>query len=201
MIENAVWSEIRKVLSKPQIVLAELKRQNSRNIDEQEIKRLKTILNGLIERESRLIRLYTLGDFDDDMLQKEKAVIAAERIIFEEQMGKLKSPTLPSVDDLDPKSIKSVCKSVAKWLRRANQQEQTLVLEAMQIEVRATKEEITVSGVLPAEIPLSISELQPMSYKQGNRSSSQSGLSFDTSSVLGVANTASSKNPLVAKSP
>ena len=115
-------------------------------------------------------------------------------MIFEEQTGKMKSPALPSVDDLDSDSVKSIRKAVARWFRRADEQEQTQVLEAMQIEVRATKEEITVSGVLPAEIPLSISEMQPMSYEQGIRSSSQSGLSFDISSDLVVAKVASSKN-------
>ena len=69
------------------------------------------------------------------LLSSEAKMRASERKILE--MGKLKSPALPSVEDLDSKSIKPVCKSVAKWLRRANRQEQMLVLEAMQLEVKA----------------------------------------------------------------
>lgn len=72
------------------------------------------------------------------------------------------------------------------------------MLEAMQIEVRATMEEITVAGVLPGEIPSSSSEIQPLSCEQGSRSSSQSGLSFDVSSDLVVAKNVSSKNPIIA---
>ena len=44
-----------------------LARGNIPHPDEQEIHRQETNLNGLLERESRLIHLYTLGEFDDTM--------------------------------------------------------------------------------------------------------------------------------------
>ena len=49
MIEGFVRSEIRKVLSIPEVVLAELRRQNSIGIAELETRRLGTNLDGLIE--------------------------------------------------------------------------------------------------------------------------------------------------------
>ena len=105
------------------------------NIDEQEIHRPETSLNGLLERESRLIHLFTLGDFTQEMLQTEKREIAAERMVIEEQLAKLRITALPAVDGMDSKAIKSVCQAMGKWLRQTDEQGQTLVLEAMQIEV------------------------------------------------------------------
>ncbi len=54
-----------------------LKRQRRRNTDEQEIHRLETSLNGLIEREGCLMHLHKMGKFEDEMLQTEQSQIAA----------------------------------------------------------------------------------------------------------------------------
>ena len=59
--------------------------------------------------------------------------------MIEEQLGKFKAFVLPSVDGMDAEGIRAICKAVGKWLRQADEQGQTLVLEAMQIEVRATR--------------------------------------------------------------
>ena len=49
--------------------------------------------------------------------------------------------------------MKSICRAVADWLKRAGEPERALVLEALQIRVTATVEEIRISGVLPTDLP------------------------------------------------
>lgn len=99
----------------------------------------------------------------------------------EEKLGKLKTSAMPSFNGLDSNGIKSVCKAVAKWLKGADdEQGQTLLLEAMQIEARATREAADVSGVLPVEMPsMHLDEIY-----MGSGTDDRPGLSFNASPRL-----------------
>jgi len=115
--------------------------------------RLESELTSLRERESRLVHLYTLGEVREGTLRNESAGIARQRSVLEEQLGSLRRQALPIVGDLDPERLNSICAAVSEWLKRADESDKNLVLEALQIGVTATVDETRISGVLPTELP------------------------------------------------
>ena len=73
--------------------------------------------------------------------------------MLEEQLRDMQRPVGFNIDGLDSDQLKRVCAGVAEWLARADDSERTLALEALQIDVEATKEEATVTGALPVVPP------------------------------------------------
>lgn len=122
-------------------------------MDASEVGRLEIALTGLKEQGSRLVHLYTLWEVREETLRNESTGIASQRMVLEEQLGSLRRHALHLVGDLDPERLKSICAAVAEWLKRADEPDKALVLEALQIGVTATCDETRVSGVLPAELP------------------------------------------------
>ncbi len=64
----SVWREVERVLTNPEVILHELQRLAREKVDEPEVARLEGVLADLQEREKRLVRLYTLGEFREEML-------------------------------------------------------------------------------------------------------------------------------------
>ena len=152
-MEDTVWKEVERVLTKPDVILHELQRRSKVKVDASEVSRLESALTGLKEQESRLVHLYTLGEVREETLRSESAGIASQRIVLEEQLGSLRRQALPLFGDVDSERLKAICAAVASWLKRADEPDKALVLEALQIGVTATVDETMVSGVLPVELP------------------------------------------------
>ena len=142
-----------RVLTNLGVILHELQRQSKEKVDPSEVGRLERALTDLKERESRLVHLYTLRDVREETRRNESAGIASQRKALEKQLGSLRRQLLPSIGDLDQERLTSTCAAVAGWLKRADEAERALVLEALQIRVRATVEEARISGVLPVQLP------------------------------------------------
>ena len=81
------------------------------------------------------------------------AEIAARRKVMSDQLASLNREALPYLKDLDQERLEAICAAVAGWLDMAEESERTLVLEALQVVVRATTHEATIAGVLPLEVP------------------------------------------------
>ena len=155
LLEDTVWREVERVLTNPGVILHELRRLSREKVDESEIGRLEGALGNLKDRERRRVHLYTLGEFREEALRSESAGIASQRKAIEEQLGSLRRQFLPSIEDPDLERLTSICicAAVVGWLKRADEPERALALEALQIGVRATVEEARISGVLPAQLP------------------------------------------------
>ena len=70
-LEEAVWREVSEVLTNPEVVLQELETQAEAKSDLEEITRLEEKVASLREREKRLVRIYTLGTIDQEVIQGE----------------------------------------------------------------------------------------------------------------------------------
>ena len=79
-LEDAVWKEVKRVLTNPDVILHELQRQSKVKVDASEVERLESVLTGLKERETRLVHLYTLGEVREETLRNESAGIASRRM-------------------------------------------------------------------------------------------------------------------------
>jgi len=158
MLEEAVWAEIKQVLADPGIVLQELEKQSEAIVDEDEVAGLEEEVASLVERERRLVRLYTFGTVDEQVIRTETEDISRRRSVLEQQLSSMKRPQPTAAWGVDPDRLKSACDAVVAWLDKADTAERTLALEALQVNVEATKEAATVTGVLPTEPPAFIAD-------------------------------------------
>jgi site-specific DNA recombinase len=159
-LEEAVWQEVKRVLSDPGIVIEELERAADLGVDETEVSRLQAVLSEVAEREKRLVHLFTLGDINEEAVRNEGVNLAGEKRVIEERLTSLSTARTPSPGRLNQMRLEHICKGIADWLDRAGESERELALVALQVTVKATKDEGTVSGVLPVDHPPFITNKQ-----------------------------------------
>lgn len=148
-LEEGVWSEVAKALTDPQVVLRELEKLAADEVDTSEVVRLEALVVDLGMREERLVRMCSLGEFSEELVQKEMADISSQRKLLAEKLDTLNRPGDLQVLPTGPGNLSWACTAIAKWLDAAGESERELVFEALQVEVVATKDSATVSGVLP----------------------------------------------------
>ena len=157
-LESAVWHEVSRVLSNPSMVLQELERRATSQVDEEALSRLKRDLADITQREERLVRLYALGKVDESVIQREMDDVARQRQSLEAKLLSLESADDHAFASIDETMLKATCAAVAAWLDDASEEDRTLALEALQVAVKATKESAWITGVLPVEPPSFVAE-------------------------------------------
>jgi site-specific DNA recombinase len=161
-LEAGIWREITRVLTNPSVVLQELERQTIEQTDGEQIARLEREIASLLERERRLVRLYTYGEIDEHVIRDESTKFRRERQLLEERLRLLHPLVLPAREHADPDLLATACSVVADWLERATEKEREMALEALQVAVTAKSEVATLTGVLP---------IDPSVFSPGERSS------------------------------
>ena len=159
-LESTVWDEIGRVLANPGVVLHELENRTEAKADVKRIARLESEIASLAEREERLVRLYTLGNVSDEIVQKQSEEISRERAGLEQLLSTLQRPTGFNSEFVDGDLLKQVCLGVTQWLEKADEADKREVLEALQVSVEATASTATLTGVLPLEVPEFIKDEQ-----------------------------------------
>jgi site-specific DNA recombinase len=152
-LEGGIWQEVKRVLSKPTVVLQEWERQSQPDAAPEDVDQLQHQIASLQERERRLVRLYTFGEIDESVVREESAELRRQRDVLEERLRSLQRVAAPSALVTDPQQLTRACAAVARWLDGAGPQERVQVLEALQLSAQATKETATIRGVLPVEPP------------------------------------------------
>ena len=146
-LESAIWSEIEHVLTTPELVLSELRAAQERSGGEEAAKQAEQELRSLKAREERLMRLFTLGELDEELLRTEATRLAARRGEVEAELRGLKPSD--SIMEIDEDQVGALCEAIARWLHDADERTRTEVLEALQIEVSADASAATLKGALP----------------------------------------------------
>jgi site-specific DNA recombinase len=149
-LEEGIWREVRAALADRSIVRMELEHQREESVDTDELARLEQKLASLIEREKRLVKLFTYGEVDEHVIQEEGATLKRERLLAEERLAELRRVSKP-IGPVDSEMLEKACAAVGEWLDRADESDRSLVLEALQVTVRAAPGGATVNGVLPSE--------------------------------------------------
>jgi hypothetical protein len=122
-------------------------------VDTDEVERLDTLVASLRKREERLVRLFSYDDLDDDVVPAKLQDVQRHRATLTDEIDTLAHPRRPLHADVDEIGLRRACEAVAERLDRAGPEDHERVLEALQISARATREEVTVEGVLPIEEP------------------------------------------------
>ena len=86
--------------------------------------------------------------------------LAGEKRVIEERLASLNTARTPRPGRLNQMRLEHICKGIADWLDRVWESERKLALVALQVTVEATKDEATVSGVLPVDHPQFITNKQ-----------------------------------------
>ena len=90
----------------------------------------------------------------------ESMSLASEKRVNVEQPSSLDTGRTPRLERLNQMRLEHICKGIADWLDRAGEAERELALVALQVMVKATKDEATVSEMLPVDHPPFITNKQ-----------------------------------------
>jgi site-specific DNA recombinase len=159
LLENIVWDKVKSILSNPDIVMAEIKKQS-------EI--LKTKSNsGSFDKDIKCLQRQ-LKDYDT---QEKHLVDALQMSVFTEnivldKMNQLKHDRQTAINDLvEIQNIKQKLSTleyaelqlpglqdVINRIEHCSDDEKRLAFEALQIHVAATSEKIEIRGVIPIDV-------------------------------------------------
>ena len=148
-LEQAVREEAARVLANPEVVLVEAERVLSQGVRNSNVYNLEIQLNSLEKRRGRLLKLYEMGEIDDDYFLRKSTTIRGEKAKVEEQMHWV-SPmdSLPNITDL-----RQACQRIEDWVLKADGDDFSLLLDALQIEVHAEKGRGELKGLIPEYAP------------------------------------------------
>ncbi len=146
---------MRKVLTAPEVVLREQQGADDAERVRKEVARLESEIASLRKREERLVRLFGYDEIDSEVVRAEFRDIQRRREVLSNELAALTNPRSDLSEDIDERALRRTCAAVAAHLDGAGSDEQQLVLEAMRLNVEATREEVTIEGILPLEPPKS----------------------------------------------
>ena len=100
-LEGGIWGEVKRIPSDPTVVLRELQQLSHATPDTQELERLHREISALLDREKRLVRLYTFGEIDEAVVREEGANLQRQRSQLESvcgrNSGRRSRPLSPSI--------------------------------------------------------------------------------------------------------
>jgi hypothetical protein len=152
-LESGVWREVSRVLAEPVMVLQEWQKRDRTPIDQAEVERLERELGSLREREKRLVKLFSFGEIDETMIHDESAALRRQHTILDDQLHQLRPQGTSGLNGIDTNLLDQACAAVKRWLDEAGSEDRLLALEALQLSVVATREQATLSGILPLDAP------------------------------------------------
>jgi len=84
---------VRRVLEDPAVVLAELRRQREGGGEplDVDIQRLRREISALTDQERRLVKLYALGEIDDDHIRQHSGPLKVRRQGLEAELARLET--------------------------------------------------------------------------------------------------------------
>ena len=150
---------MRSVLTEPELVLREHRRMGETAVDSGEVERLESEMASLRKREERLVRLFGYDEVDNEVVRSEFRELQRKRELLAEEMDALPRVGSAVDEDIDEGDLRRACGAIAERLNGAGPQDEDLILEAVQLQITATREEVTLEGVLPVDAPESTKNL------------------------------------------
>jgi len=148
-LERAVREQAARVLANPELILAEADRLRNKGVNLIDSATLEGRLTSLEHRRGRLLKLYEMGEIDDEYLHRESKALKAENAKVEDQLHRgFPVDTLPKITDL-----RQACRRIEDWVLKADGDDFNLILDALQIEVHAEKGRGELKGLIPEYAP------------------------------------------------
>ena len=150
-LEQEIRDEVRKVLTAPEVVLRELRQPAADASDGEAIQGLESELATLKKREERLVRLFGYDEVDSAVVRAELREIQRRREVLATELETLARPASAIAAGVDEDGLREACATIAARLDGADPERYERVMEAVQLSVAATRDEVTVEGLLPTE--------------------------------------------------
>ena len=160
-LENTVWQKIKEVLRNPQIVIAEITKQrmeangsaDSTPLDN-DIKTLEKKLYEYDKRRNNLLGAMELGEFDkDEILDRlnNLKLLRSEDETRLKQLLEIKA----NISNLEGAQVKldEVYDTVLENIENCPDDVKKLALDALDIKVKASIDDVEIHGVLPLVLP------------------------------------------------
>ena len=152
-LEQEIRDEVRKVLTAPEVVLRELRQPGDSDSSRGAIHRLESELATLKKREERLVQLFGYEEVDSTVVRAELGEVQRRREALSAELETLARPVSAIAADVDEAGLREVCATIAARLDGAEPEQYERVMEAVQLSVAATRDEVTVEGLLPTQQP------------------------------------------------
>ena len=144
-LENAVKAEAARILADPQIILNEIEIASGGATRSRDESRLRHELENLEKQRGRLLKLYQLGEIDEAYLQNETRSLRDKIASTTDELA-----TAPSIPQLPTaKELTGAVDQVREWVDQAEGDNLELLLEALQIKVRAERGRGELEGIVP----------------------------------------------------
>ena len=152
-LESMVWREVERLLSNPNLILAELEQKKAvaghRDFLEQEILQVTRRLKSLDREQGQLLQ-WALKGFPEDAITKENEKINQARVELQKQKAELES----RIDQerqygIDAEAIGQFCKSVGQNLDSFTYEDKRMALEALQIKILVDGNALSMTGAVP----------------------------------------------------
>ena len=151
VLEAAVLEQLGQLLADPERVLAEARRLNQENCDSSRLLAVREELSAIEAQQRRLARLYTSGTLPDNILAEESTRLSSQREILERERRDLEASRAPgiNIDEL-MQALPEVLARLHTLVLNATEEDMTLLLRALQVQVRASHDQVVIEGVVPA---------------------------------------------------
>jgi len=157
-LEPVVWEKVKEVLRNPDVVLRELEKRN------EQIKAAETGLDNelkLLDKRiaraevslQQLVRLYHLGEIDDNHIIRETKKVKADKArLIQEKEALKKRLEARNTTEYQIGALKQYCETVSTNIESFGFAEKRLALEALNITIIASPEGIKLDGTIPTEV-------------------------------------------------
>ena len=159
------------MLANPDVILKEMKEVTAQeDTDAEEIERLERELEMAEQREKKLLKLFMLEDLSEEALHEEAANLKRQREQAEERLQILRRTRSDARDPVDTARLCLIGRAIEAWLDDAGEEQWTLVLEALQVSIEATRQRGILRGILPGEVPkfITIEQTSACSFQSAN---------------------------------
>lgn len=154
LIEKAVLEQLSHLLADLQLILAEARRLNEEGCDPAHLLVVRKELNAVEAQQCRLARLYISGVIPEDVVKSQGEKLNIQRMRLEHEREALEARAIPAIDlDQLRRALPKVLAQLRKWVLNASNENMSLLLKALQVQVTASRRQVQLEGIVPSLTP------------------------------------------------
>jgi len=154
LLERTVLEQVIKVLADPERILAEAIHVSEQRVGESGAINVEKELEKIKAQQLRLADLYINGALPQNILEAKSEELNQHRLRLEEANKALSAPRPKGLDlDLLASTLPDAAARIKEWVLEASEDDMELILEALHIQVSASRGEVQIEGSIPVLVP------------------------------------------------
>ncbi len=159
-LESGIRDALGDVLSNPARILAEAQRLADAASPTDELTTVMGSLKDVEAKQRRLVKLFTDGELPQEMLEEQRSELGRHRLALEGERCRLESAISPRLDiEHVKRNLPKVLQRIQEWLAKAEGDQLSLLLNAVDAHILASGSDVHISGSIPAYEPSVASDL------------------------------------------